>query len=486
MRSHRGATFILNSSVLLLRVCLCLLFLLVTDKADGAFTQNNGSTVHHKSPVYTAIQRQESKFSSPRQEIRNVRSAGSPKSASNMASFSSPPNSNAAARPEKFNHVLAILTMPYTSMDRIANEAVLYKALQHTSKLSIVLKCEGGKAPSLASLRRYVGEVYSQLWDFAMATEDAVHFNDVVVYPQNLPNTAAEQWIYHLPDLDAICSHDTICGWISEGAQGRGTQFQYLEGDGVGGIDTHVKAVNSDRLSRDLPPVQVLHVDHWPLGASSQHLQQENVLFVDDDIPISGSSIAKRFDTEDTDEKEYDNDRNYDNCLIGGANIPENCLYNCVAVGGTFDGMHYGHRKLLTLAVSSVTPVTGKLMVGVTVDEMLQGKQFAEYIPPLKERMQGVKDFLHRLAPGMKNRIMVSPITDSYGPPGKAGEGKYYDALALSHETLETGVKLNRHRQETLGYDPLTLLCTRRTEAYGMSSTTLRKLKSLTRVDSPA
>jgi hypothetical protein len=42
-------------------------------------------------------------------------------------------------------------------------------------------------------------------------------------------------------------------------------------------------------------------------------------------------------------------------------------------------------------------------------------------------------------------------------------------------ETLEYGHMLNEHRVHTLGFKPSVLLCTRRTEAYGMSSTTLRK-----------
>ena len=382
---------------------------------------------------------------------------------------------NGSHEKKKYNHLLAILTMPTTSMDRIANEAVLNEALQHTNgKLSIVLQCQGGTAPSLPSLRRYVGEVYSQLWDFSMASDDAINFNDVVVYPQNLPNAAAENWIYHRSDLDAICSHDSICGWITEEATGRGTQFQFSDGNGVGGLDTHVSAVNADRRSRDLAPVKALHVANWPLGASTASLNKEHVLFVDDDLAL-GEAAASRDDQDSLSAS-----------LLGGARIPDKCLYNCVAVGGTFDGLHYGHRKLLTLAVSSVTPVTGKLMVGITVDEMLTGKQFAEYIPTLKERTKGVRDFLHRLAPGMKNRIIIEPIADAYGPPGQKPDGSEYDALVLSHETLDNGVKLNRYREETLGFEPLTLLCTRRTEAYGMSSTTLRRLRSMSKVDEGA
>merc|ERR1712037_931324 len=89
--------------------------------------------------------------------------------------------------------------------------------------------------------------------------------------------------------------------------------------------------------------------------------------------------------------------------LIGGTTIPPSSLYQSVCVGGTFDGMHYGHRKLLTLAVSSVQPINGRLIIGVTRDEMLAKKAFSESIPPLGKRIEGVLDFIGNLAPGMKN-----------------------------------------------------------------------------------
>merc|ERR1712238_400784 len=120
-----------------------------------------------------------------------------------------------------------------------------------------------------------------------------------------------------------------------------------------------------------------------------------------------------------------DSDRNSnDNGLIGSLayRIPPSSLYNSVAVGGTFDGMHYGHRKLLTLAISSVVsnPTSpGKLLIGVTSDEMLVSKEYSELIPSLKERIK----------------------------------------------------ELNKHRVKVLGMKPLKLLCTRRTEAHGTSST---------------
>jgi cytidyltransferase-like protein len=397
------------------------------------------------------------------------------------------------AHVDDYKHTLAILSMPSTSTDRIANEAILNTAVQHTRKLSVVLRCDDDndkQPPSLAKLRQYVGEVYSTLWDVAMSATSssnddnpsASEFCDVVVYPQNLPNAAPESWIHVAPDLDSVCSHDSICGWVSVG-KGRGQLYEESQGDGMGGLDAHVAAMNAERTWRNLPPVIALHVDPWPKGASAEWQHANDVVFLDDEITDDDDvELPKDITDNNIPGGDQDDSTNIvddgDSCnLIGGARIPTECLFDEVAVGGTFDGMHYGHRKLLTLAVSSVNPATGKLLIGVTVDDMLQHKSYSEQIPTMKERMDGAREFVYRLAPGIKNRVKLRPIADEYGPLGTVEEGSNFDALVLSHETLDNGHKLNEYRKNTLGLPPVALLCTRRTEPHGMSSTALRRRK---------
>eukprot|EP00978_Attheya_sp_CCMP212_P020195 scaffold57525_cov63-Attheya_sp.AAC.2 len=396
--------------------------------------------------------------------------------------------------PHSCKHVLAILTTPASASDRIANEAILETSVRHVNpkegRLSVVLRATSSETtananshvPTLAQLRTHVSDVYSALWDCALGSDNdpdgfasTGDLLNVVVYPQHLPNAAPEPWIHHRPDLDAICSHDSICGWtsLSSARNARVVAYKDTDSQGRGGLESHVAAINEDRTqNRGLTAVKAIPVDPWPIGASTK----------DSHADLSGTVVFLEDECEDDRPKHKNSDRTdgeEDNGgLVGGARIPPNSLFQSVAVGGTFDGMHYGHRKLLTLAVSSVDPFTGKLLVGVTADEMLTHKTFSELIPPLKERMAGVLDFLSSLAPGMKNRIKVVPIHDAYGPPGSP-ENNDFDSLVLSHETLATGVLLNEHRQNVLGIDPLMILCTRRTEAHGMSSTALRRLRSL-------
>lgn len=386
-----------------------------------------------------------------------------------------------------YEHILAILTLPQTSRDRIANEAILDTCVKHTNqKVSIVLRCQDSNTrpkPKLNDLRGYVGEIYSLVWDSVLGLDNPLSSKllDVVVYPQNLPNAAPEQWLHHRPDLECICSHDSIIGWVSASTEGSGSRYQDVEGSGCGGLESHVSAVNVDRKGRGMGMVQSLPVEKWPevcVDDEIDGLDSNNgdVVFLEDEDEDNGRLSTTELMGTDQD--------SLGGLIGGGYRIPSNSLYNSVAVGGTFDGMHYGHRKLLTLAISSVVPNMGKLLIGITTDEMLQQKAFAELIPPLDERTRGVREFVDALAPGMKNRVKIVPIKDTYGPPGVALDSDIYagiendfDALVLSHETLPTGKRLNEHRMQNLGLGSLKLLCTRRTEVHGMSSTVLRKLR---------
>ena len=72
-----------------------------------------------------------------------------------------------------------------------------------------------------------------------------------------------------------------------------------------------------------------------------------------------------------------------------------------VAIRGTWDGVHYGHRKLLTLAISSVVLNGGTYLIGSTTDDvLLKQKDFADFVPAIKEHTKGLKDFVkHYLHP---------------------------------------------------------------------------------------
>ena len=532
---------------------------LYTYSSSSSSSYNNNNHNHKNKNLALSSHHQQQQQQQDTSSSRSSSTSTTTTSQQQKHSSSSSSTSNNNKKKKKFKHAMAILAMPYCSLDRIANEVILNTVLPRTDKLSVVLRCESLpnsniQAPSLPRLRRYVGEVYSQLWDCVMyetvsssssSTDNAdtttttttttttatpplppvFALPDICVYPANLPNAAPESWIDIQPDLQAVCSHDSMIGWISEGATGTGVSYQCSEFGGVGGLAAHVRALNAERTQRGLAPVQALPVpeSQWPIpttttssasassSPSSPLLAGETVIFVDDDpedqcqsplwqafqeqtaMAAAAAATAANKNNNKKNQREQQQQQqqpNYspnsdddDACLIpsllGGANIPNKALFESVCCGGTFDGMHFGHRKLLTLAVSSVNPMTGRLLIGVTVDRMLTKKQYVDYMPTYQERVQGVRNFLHRLAPGMMNRVQIVPIEDAFGPPGQAGPmSAQFDALVLSHETLETGHQLNRHRVEVLNLKPLTLLCTRRTEAHGMSSTTLRKLRA--------
>ena len=65
--------------------------------------------------------------------------------------------------------------------------------------------------------------------------------------------------------------------------------------------------------------------------------------------------------------------------------------YDHVALGGTFDHMHMGHRLLLT---ESAMLSCQRLLVGVASGPLLESKVLPELIAPCEERVRNVSGFL--------------------------------------------------------------------------------------------
>ncbi len=116
--------------------------------------------------------------------------------------------------------------------------------------------------------------------------------------------------------------------------------------------------------------------------------------------------------------------------------------YNKVAVGGTFDKFHDGHKKLLSTAFE----LGNQIEIGVTSDEFggLKGD-----IDSCKERMDNLKLFFED-----KTDFNVVPLEDPFGTTIYEAD---FDAIVVSEETEPTAVKINEIRVSK-GMDPLDIV----------------------------
>lgn len=143
--------------------------------------------------------------------------------------------------------------------------------------------------------------------------------------------------------------------------------------------------------------------------------------------------------------------------------------YRKVALGGTFDKLHNGHRKLLTLAAASSTDT---LIVGVMGDELLKKKANSELIAKFAERKEFVSIFLSITKPSLTYEILE--LSDPFGP---TITDPSIDAIVVSSETISGANKINLLRSEK-GLSPLVILVSRRSGGATMSSTFIRRTLS--------
>ncbi|KAL8900926.1 MAG: hypothetical protein Q9192_000808 [Flavoplaca navasiana] len=154
--------------------------------------------------------------------------------------------------------------------------------------------------------------------------------------------------------------------------------------------------------------------------------------------------------------------------------------HNAVAVGGTFDHLHVGHKLLLSMTAlvinSNIQPdvnVERSLIVGITGDKLLENKKFSEYLQNWQQRQAAVQSFLlaflvvneplQNLPSTMKEKqddtlghivknnlpsglvIEYVEIFDAFGP---TITNESISALVLSGETRAGGEAVNSKRAE--------------------------------------
>lgn len=116
--------------------------------------------------------------------------------------------------------------------------------------------------------------------------------------------------------------------------------------------------------------------------------------------------------------------------------------YHKVAVGGTFDKFHQGHRLLIKTAFQ----IGDHVLIGVTSDEF--GGMKGE-IEPCNIRMSNLNSVLKE-----RSNYILSRLDEPYGV---TVDDESVDAIVVSPETEPTAFKINQIRREK-GMKPLDII----------------------------
>ncbi len=124
--------------------------------------------------------------------------------------------------------------------------------------------------------------------------------------------------------------------------------------------------------------------------------------------------------------------------------------FKTVAVGGTFDEFHKGHRALLMKAFE----IGEKVLIGLSSDEFAEKlkKQKNHVIACYEKRLIELKDFLRHY--GFFERAEIIPLNDAYGVTLSQG---CLDALVVSQETEYMAQEINKKREKK-GLKPLVII----------------------------
>jgi cytidyltransferase-like protein len=141
-----------------------------------------------------------------------------------------------------------------------------------------------------------------------------------------------------------------------------------------------------------------------------------------------------------------------------------------VAVGGTFDEFHKGHRALLLKAFD----VAEHVLIGVSADSLVQKMRKPHLVATYNVRVEEVKGFLRKN--DLLNRATIVPLCDSYGVTLTS---RNTQGIIVSRETESVAIEINRKRKAA-GLSPLEIIAIDMIPAENhvpISTTRIRKME---------
>jgi len=118
-----------------------------------------------------------------------------------------------------------------------------------------------------------------------------------------------------------------------------------------------------------------------------------------------------------------------------------------VCIGGTFDILHKGHKKLIDKAFE-LAGKNGFVFIGLTKNKLTKEKKI---IGNIKERQKKLEEYLSEKS--FIKKAVIKPINDKYRPTIEED----FDAIVVSPETFKTAEEINSIRVKK-GKKPLKII----------------------------
>jgi len=144
--------------------------------------------------------------------------------------------------------------------------------------------------------------------------------------------------------------------------------------------------------------------------------------------------------------------------------------FRIVAVGGTFDEFHKGHRALLTKAFE----VGERVLIGLSTDDLAQRLMKPHNVATYDVRLEELKGFLKKH--GWIDRAKIVPL---HTPYGITLTSKLIKGIVVSRETEPRAHEINEKRKAR-GLRPLSVIVVDMVPAYNhtpIATTRIRRME---------